>query len=148
MENGRMTQEMTQRAPYPQILADMVPRTDFIDGRRWDFRLRDIERGQDSAGLTLIINVTGPDTAHPEEDISVSHYMIVPAASYDERSWRDWLFEQIMLVLRHEAMEGFKIGGKTVYPPAHGPGNSPYLRLEYGSDEDRRMSFRGELNPR
>ena len=44
-------------------------------------------------------------------------------------------------------MENFRIGGKPAYPPAHGPGNSPYLVLQYGTDEDRRMSFRGELNP-
>ena len=32
---------------------------------------------------------------HPDKTIVVRHYMIVPPASFDERSWRWWLFQQI-----------------------------------------------------
>jgi hypothetical protein len=60
---------------------------------------------------------------------------------------RRWLFDQIGLVELHERMEFFKIDGEPASPPAHGPGNDPYLLLEYGSDTDRRTSFRGDLNP-
>jgi hypothetical protein len=149
---------MRQEAPFPAVLADFLTRFGYgVDirpdgtqadgaGRVWTFMLADVDRGQGSKGLTLVINITGPDTYHPERVISVNHYMLVPPAAYDERSWADWLFEQVGLVELHERMEGFKVDGKPVYPPAHGPGNSPYLRLIYGADTDRRTSFRGVLD--
>lgn len=128
------------------VLVGLVDRLTYREG--WTFVLhRDLHRGQGSAGTTLIIAVTTPDSYHPEHTITVNHYMIVPPASYNERSWRKWLFDQIGLVEQHERMEFFQIDGQPVYPPAHGPGNDPYLILEYGSDEDRRTSFRGTLNP-
>ena len=138
---------MRQEAPDPEILHDLVKRLTYGGDREWRFTLEDRDRGQGSKGLTLTINITGPDTYHPDRTISVNHYMLVPPAAYDERSWRHWLFEQIGLVELHERMECFKIDGKVVWPPAHGPGNSPYLLLEYGSDLDRRTSFRGDVNP-
>ena len=72
--------------------------------------------------------------------------MIVPAAAYDERSWRRWIFEQILLVERHEAMEFFQVGDDKPFAPSHGFGQDPYLVREIGTEEDRRMSFRNELN--
>lgn len=138
---------MRQVAPYPQILADLLGRLTYEPGgRTWRFTLADIDRGQGSKGLTLTINITGPDS-YSGRTVSVNHYMLVPPAAYDERSWTRWLFGQIGLVEQHERMEFFKINGKPVMPPAHGPGNDPYLILQYGSDTDRRTSFRGGLNP-
>jgi hypothetical protein len=142
-----MAGQMRQEAPYPQILADLLERFSYKPGgRTWRFTLADTDRGQGSKGLTLVINITGPDS-YSDRTVSVNHYMLVPPAAYDERSWTDWLFEQVGLVEQHERMEFFKVDGKPAYPPAHGPGNSPYLRMIYGTDTDRRTSFRGELNP-
>jgi hypothetical protein len=140
---------MRQEAPYPHVLASLLERFDYSPpGREWAYWLDDRDRGQGSAGLTLVINITGPNTYHPEKTISVNHYMLVPPAAYNERSWTHWLFEQIGLVELHERAEFFKVDGRPVYPPSHGPGNDPYLLLDYGTDADRRTSFRGELNPR
>ena len=72
--------------------------------------------------------------------------MVVPAAAYDERSWRRWLFEQVSLVERHETMEFFQIGDDKPFAPSHGFGQNPYLVRELGTEQDRRMSFRNELN--
>ena len=114
----------------------------------WSFRLaRQLDRGQGSVGDTLIIIVQDENSVRPGELIGVQHFFPVPPAAYNERSWRWWLFQRIGEVEQHERMEFFKLDGKAVYPPAHGPGNDPYLILDYGSDEDRRMSFRGVLNP-
>lgn len=135
---------MRQEAPYPRILAKLVGGLTYKAG--WTFRLVDLDRGG-SKGLTLVINITGPDSYHPERTISVHHYMPVPPAAYDERSWRRWLFEQVLLVERHEACEFFQIGGDRPYAPSHGPGNDPYLVREIGTDADRRTSFLGDLNP-
>lgn len=154
-----MPELMRQEAPYPDVLAKLVKALQYKAG--WLFSLVDVERGQGSAGLTLIIHITGPDSYHPEKTISVNHFMLVPPAAYDERSWRRWLFDQVLLVELHEAMEWFMLRGPDApastwewrdrvvrpYAPSHGPGNDPYLIREIGTDEDRRMSFRGDLNP-
>lgn len=136
---------LTQTAPYPEALAMMVRHVQYKDG--WRFKLHHLDRGQGSAGLTLEIVVCTPDSYHPEQNTVVHHYMIIPAASYNARSWKRWLFDQILLVEQHEAAEFFRIGGVRPYAPLHGPGNDPYLVAELASDQDRRTSFRGELNP-
>lgn len=153
--------EMRQVAPYPTELAEMVEMLAYKPG--WIFTLRDIDRGQGSEGLTLDIVTLGYNSYHPEqgENYRVHHYMPVPPASFDRRSWRRWLLDQILLVERHEACEFFRfeLHGKFTlrdgshsdtyterpYAPSHGPGNDPYLIREIGTDEDRRTSFRGDI---
>ncbi len=135
---------MHQEAPYPEVLSELVRELHYKSG--WQFYLIDTNRGQGSKGLTLVINITGPNSYHPEQSISVNHYMLVPPAAYDRRSWRHWLFDQVLLVERHEACEFFDIDGDRPYAPSHGPGNDPYLVREIGTFEDQRTSFRGEVN--
>lgn len=151
---------MRQEAPFPTVLDELVRELRYKRG--WTFRLADLDRGQGSKGLTLVINITGPNSYHPEQQISVNHYMLVPPAAYDGRSWQRWLFDQVLLVERHEAMEFFRLvhtgdfiksSGERVssyekrpYAPSHGPGNDPYLIREVGTDVDQRTSFRGETS--
>jgi hypothetical protein len=134
----------TQTAPYPQELATMVRSLQYK--AHWRFELCTVDRGQDSAGLTLDITITTPDSYHPQSLRTVCHWFPVPPAAYDMRSWRRWLFEQIHSVELHEAMEFFQIDGSKPYAPSHGPGNDPYLLREVGTDVDQRTSFRGDLN--
>gem|GEM_PF-2615151 len=136
---------MSQQAPFPRILASLVERLTYRKG--WLFRLADIDRGQGSTGLTLIITTLGVNSYHPEQTgYRVNHYMIVPAAAYDERSWRRWLLEQVSLVELHETMEFFQIDDDKPFAPSHGFGQNPYLARELGTEQDRRMSFRNEVN--
>lgn len=135
----------TQSAPYPHALAFLV--TALTYKRNWDFRLSDLDRGQSSAGLTLVIDITTEDSYHPSLMRRVAHYFPVPPAAYDKRSWRRWLFDCIGDVDTHERCEFFTIAGDKPYAPSHGPGNDPYLIREVGTDEDRRTSYRGELTP-
>lgn len=150
---------MRQEAPYPEALRDLVRRLAYRPG--WAFKLAHLDRGQGSQGLTLIITTRGYDSYHPDrgEGYRVNHYMPVPPAAFDARSWQRWLFEQLLLVERHECMEFFVIESTVTddhgcqsrsldrpYAPSHGPGNDPYLVREIGTDTDRRTSFRGELN--
>lgn len=146
------TDAMTQAAPYPAVLASLVERTRYKEG--WRFTLENLDRGQRSTGLTLVILRQGPDSYHPDRNLPVNHYFIVPAASYNLRSWQRWLFDRIRDVESHEAAEFFQIcdspGSEYAvrpYAPLHGPGNDPYLIAELAADEERRTSFRGELNP-
>lgn len=137
-----------QQAPYPTVLARLVEKLEY---RRWRFRLEELDRGQNSTGLTLIITTLGVNSYDPgdwTDNYRVHHYMLVPPAAYNEVSWRRWLLEQVLLVERHEACEFFKIGGVRPYAPHHGPGNDPYVIFERGTDEEARTMYTGEVRPR
>ena len=142
-----MSAEMRQVAPYPAELAAMVAGLEYKPG--WTFHLIDLDRGQGSAGLTLDIVTLGYDSYHPDrgQHYRVHHYMPVPPAAFDARSWRRWLLEQLLLVERHETCEFFQLYGERPYAPHHGPGNDPYVIFDHGTDEDVRTSFRGEVKP-
>lgn len=90
--------------------------------------------------------------------ITVSHYFPVPAATYDERSWRRWLFDRLGDIDTHERMEDFVLEVTVTdehgcqarslerpYAPSHGPGNDPYMVRELGTDLDQRTRFTGEV---
>lgn len=146
---------MRQVAPDPEPLRELVGRLRYKEGLK--FWLEDMDRGQGSEGLTLVIQRYGPDTYHPERMMRVNHYMIVPAAA---RSWQRWLLDRFLLVERHECCEFFRLDNSgdpdgmqgpgpaeiRPYAPSHGPGNDPYLIRETGTDLDRRTSFRGEIS--
>lgn len=134
---------MNQQALYPRELHELINQLKYKPN--WSFVLDDINRGQQSTGLTLVITVTVPNSHRHDEVIHVAHFMPVPPAAYDVRSWRRWLLDQIMLVERHEACEFFTIGGVKPYAPSHGPGNDPYLVREIGTEEDQRTLYTGEL---
>lgn len=85
---------------------------------------------------------------HILPDYAVVHLMPVPAATYNEMSWRSWLMDQITLVERHETFEFAQFDGVRFFAPIHAPGFDPYMTTTVGVSEiDRRTSFRGELNP-
>lgn len=134
-----------QSADYPVILDELVCDLTYKPG--WRFSLEHRERGQNCAGLTFCILITTEDAYHPENIRSVIHYFIVPAAAYDEQSWRRWMLDRVLDVETHEACEFFQVKGERPYAPNHGPGRDPYIIFEYATDEQRRTSFRGEVSP-
>jgi hypothetical protein len=62
--------------------------------------------------------------------------MPVAPAGFDERSWKRWLLDQIILVEQHEACEFFRVDSEVVFPPNHGPGRDSYSIREMQSPED------------
>jgi hypothetical protein len=135
---------VVQAAPWPAVLEELVRDLEYKRG--WEFELHaGLDRGQGSAGTTLIITITTPNSYAPDQTRRVAHYMLVPPAAYDARSWRRWLLEQILLVERHEACEFFTIAGEKPYAPHHGPGNDPYIVFDHGTDEDVRTSYLGDV---
>ena len=136
---------MRQEAPYPEALADLVRLLRYKE--HWRVWLDDMERDPGSAGLTLVIQRYGPDSYNPDTMLPVNHYFPVPAATYNRRSWQMWLFRRLLDVEQHECAEFFVIDGHRPFAPLHGPGNDPYLIAELATDEERRTSFRGTLNP-
>jgi hypothetical protein len=96
-----------QEAPYP---ADLVEHCTYRP--HWSVALRELDRGQGCTGLTVVITVMGPDSYPPHDPMSVAHLFPVPAAAYNRASWCRWLFDCLLLVERHEAMEFFEVAGE------------------------------------
>lgn len=145
--------QMKQTAPYPDVLAGLVRELSYRSHLGWQVWLDDdCQRDKpgrhagESRGLTLVVQRCGPDTYDPGSIIAVNHYFAVPPATYDERSWRRWLFDRLGDVDTHERMEDFVISGERPYAPSHGPGNDPYIVRELSTDLDRRTSFRGDVD--
>jgi hypothetical protein len=139
------TSDVDQRAPHPTALSELVASVRYKPG--WSFRLAYEERGQGCAGLTLTITVETTNSYPPHEPIGVRHLFIVPAAAYNTRSWRRWLFERVVDVERHEAMEFFVLGDNVhPYAPHHGPGEDPYTTYEHADAGDTRISSTGRVN--
>jgi hypothetical protein len=133
---------MRQIAPEPVALSELVESLKYKKG--WGFFVDDIDRGQDSEGLTLVIQITAPNTYPPHETMRVNHYMIVPPAAFDKRAWQRWLFDQILLVEQHEAAEFFQVDGVRPYAPNHAPGNNPYTIFDQGTPEGATTNYKGE----
>jgi hypothetical protein len=95
---------LRQEAPGPDELAELVMKCTYRPG--WQVQLvANLDRGQGSEGTTLVITSLGYNSYHPErgETYRVNHFMPVPPAAFDRRSWQRWLLEQFLLVERHEA---------------------------------------------
>jgi hypothetical protein len=136
----------TQVSPFPELLASLVERTTYRPN--WTVKLVDnLDRDQGSVGLTLVITTCGYNSYHPDrgETYRVNHYMPVPPAAFDERSWMRWLLNQFLLVESHEACEFFTIDGEKPYAPHHGPGNDPYIIFDHGTEKDVNTSYLGKL---
>lgn len=140
---------MIQTALYPEALAEVVARTSYRPG--WTIWLQDAPRDRApdgkvlTRGLTLVVQTLGYNSYRVSdgETYLVNHYFIVPAATYDERAWTRWLFDQLVLVETHEAMEFFKVGKHRPFAPNHGPGRNPYSILERGTEQDAATMFDG-----
>lgn len=143
------TREMHQTAPFPHALAELVAHASYRPG--WRFHLTDIDRDKDAAGnivgrgLTLVITTLGRNSYRLEdaETYRVHHYFIVPAATYDVRAWTRWLFDRLIDVESHEAMEFFKLDGRRPFAPSHGPGNNPYAVRERQTEGRRAHHVHG-----
>jgi hypothetical protein len=120
------------------VLTDLVARTRCKPG--WSFRLL-----KEDDALRLVITVTGPNTANADEDITIRHFFPVPSASYNEKTWRRWIFERCRGVENHELGEWFRVDGERPFVPLHSPGNNPYEIVEYRPEIDARTKQDGSV---
>jgi hypothetical protein len=169
-DTGQEARTMTQTAPYPAELAEVVAQLDYRTHLGWRVWLDDdLQRDKpgrhtgESRGMTLVVQRCGPDTYNHAEIMRVNHYFPVPPATFDRDSWTRWVFDMLGLVDDHERMEDFAltergewmtaqgnhVTEKTTRPfaPNHGPGRNPYVVHSYATADDRRTSYRGELGP-
>jgi hypothetical protein len=110
----------------------------------WTFKLED-----EDGALRLVIIVPGQDSFHPERSFCVRHYHPVPTTTFNEKSWRRWIFDQCMRTETHEVAEWLRFGEdrKEIRPflPTHGPGEDPYQNREYRNEDDAYTKQDGSL---
>lgn len=106
----------------------------------WSFRLQD-EHG----ALRLIITVAGFDSYDETQRLRVGHFFPVPTATYNEKSWRRWVFEMCRRVENHELGEWFRVGDERPFAPLHGPGEDPYTVHEFRDEIDARTLQDGSI---
>ena len=120
------------------ILRSLVKRTRCKPN--WLFKLEDRE-----GVLRLCIIVVGPDSRIEGEEIQVSHFFPVPIATYNEKTWRRWMFECCRRLENHELGEFFMVDGERPFAPLHGPGEDPYTVHEFRDEVDARTRQDGAV---
>lgn len=120
------------------VLREVVAKTSCKKG--WSFRLV----GEDGA-LRLYIRIDGYDNYDHDRPFSVNHVFPVPTATYNEKSWRRWVFEMCRRVENHELGECFRVGDERPFQPCHGPGEDPYTVHEYRDEVDARTVQDGSV---
>lgn len=99
----------------------------------WRFRLAGVGG---NAAPTLIITVDGHNNYNPHEPFCVGHCHPVPTATYNEKTWRRWVYEQCRRTMNHEIGEALQFNGVRPFAPMHGPGEDPYTVHEIRSEAD------------
>lgn len=107
----------------------------------WQFRLID-----DDEGFRLVITDTLCQNAYlPHDSFPLSHYFPVPTTTWNEKSWRGWVFQCCQGVENHELGEWVRWGDERPFAPLHGPGENPYVVHEFRSDIERRTTQDGSI---
>lgn len=122
------------------VLAKIVAEVQCKPG--WSFRLV-----REDGALRLVVRVDGYDSAQPDNlrPFVVDHFFPVPTATYNERSWRRWVFEMCRRVENHELGEWFRIGAARPFAPLHGPGEDPYTVHEFREVADALTTQDGSM---
>lgn len=108
----------------------------------WEFKLID-----EDGAKRLVISLDTTDNYNPENYYWINHYHPCPVATYNEKTWRRWVYDKCVATMVHELGEALRFGPDEVRPfvPMHGPGEDPYTVHEWRSEEDARMTQRGTL---
>jgi hypothetical protein len=120
------------------ILALVVAKTTCKPG--WEFELL-----LEDEALRLVITVPGFDSYNEKRRLTVRHFFPVPITTYNEKTWRRWIFEMCRRLENHELGEWFKIDGVRPFPPLHGPGEDPYAVHEFRDELDSRILQSGAV---
>lgn len=110
----------------------------------WSFSLRD-EGGAKRLVITL-------ETNHNYDDESlykINHYHAVPITTFNEKSWRRWIFEACIRTMHHELGESLRFGPDEIRPfvPMHGPGEDPYTIHEWRTEKEALTIQDGSQRP-
>lgn len=122
------------------LLARIVAETKCKPG--WSFRLKD-----EDGAKRLVIRMEEEDNYYPGMPRTIDHYHPVPIATYNEKTWRRWIFEQCLRTMNHELGESLRFGADNLRPfaPMHGPGEDPYTVHEIRPERDALTTQKGSL---
>lgn len=110
----------------------------------WNFSLID-----EDGAKRLVIQIAGVNNYDHSQPFKVNHVHPVPITTYNEKSWRRWIFEQCLRTMNHEIGESLRFGPEELRPfaPMHGPGEDPYTVHEIRSEQDALTTQDGSLRP-
>jgi hypothetical protein len=83
-----------------------------------------------------------PDDPHV---MGLNHYFPVPLTTWNEHSWRRWVFDCCLAYENHESGEWFRFDDERPFAPAHGPGENPYVINYIRSDVVARTTQNGSV---
>jgi hypothetical protein len=129
---------MNMENTFP-LLADVIKEVRCKPG--WHFYLVDEEDAK-----RLVIAVPGHDSYNPDKPLTVSHFFPVPIATYNEKTWRRWIFEMCRRVENHELGEWFRVGDVRPFAPCHGPGEDPYTVHEFRPEVNAQTTQDGTVH--
>jgi hypothetical protein len=92
----------------------------------WSFDV--VDKGPVAA---LMIHVSARDNYDANQRRTTSHEHLAPPASYNEKTWRRWIFDRCLASMAHEMGEQVRWGDIRPFAPTHGPGEDPYTVREY-----------------
>lgn len=107
----------------------------------WFFSLKD-----EDGALRLIITLHGTDNYDHSKKFAVNHIHPVPTTTFNEQSWRRWVFEQCIRTMNHEIGEALNFNGIRPFAPMHGPGEDPYTVHEIRPELDANTNQAGKIS--
>lgn len=105
----------------------------------WSFKIHD-----EDGALRLVIRIDGHNN-YTKEPFVVCHFHPVPETTYNEQSWRRWVFEQCRRTMNHELGEALNFDGIRPFAPMHGPGEDPYTVHEVRPELDALTTQNGSV---
>jgi hypothetical protein len=120
------------------LLAELVKKVTCKPG--WSFALE-----KQNGALRLVITVVGRDSHDYGSRLAISHLFPVPMATYNEKTWRRWIFERCRGVENHELGEYFMVDGQRPCAPLHAPGEDPYTIHEFRDPVEARTTQSGSV---
>jgi hypothetical protein len=110
----------------------------------WSFRLVD-----EDGAKRLVIRMYETNNYDQSKQFTVDHYHPCPVATYNEKTWRRWIFDQCVRSMNHEIGEALRFGPdeNCVRPfvSMHGPGEDPYTVHEWRPETDALTTQDGSL---
>jgi hypothetical protein len=95
----------------------------------------------------LVIRIREFDNYDQSKPRTTYHYHPAPIATYNEKSWRRWIFDKCVATMAHELGEALRFGPEEYRPfaPMHGPGEDPYTVHEWRPESDALTTQNGTL---
>jgi hypothetical protein len=129
---------MTQTAPYPHELAEIVSKLRYKHGFRFELGPHTDDGGAEFLAFQIVAFTD--DSINEGMTRGTRHLFIVPPATYNRANWIRWCYERVLDVERHEAAEFFRLDDERVFPPLHGNGNDPYFQWHVTTPAEVRKS--------